>query len=48
MGKRKVVVWAALTLVLAGSLFTVGFQIAGRLQAQDYSLPYRALVFPLQ
>ncbi len=47
MDKRQIVIWAVITLVLAGSLFTVGFQIAGRLQAQDYSVPYRALVFPI-
>ena len=47
MDRRQIVVWAALTLALAGLLFAVGFQIAGRLQAQDYSVPYRALVFPI-
>src|SRR5690348_1521707 len=47
MDKRQVVIWAVITLVLAALLFTSGFQIAGRLQAHDYSVPYRALVFPI-
>lgn len=47
MEKRQIVVWALITLALAALLFVAGFQIAVRLQAQDYSLPYRALVFPV-
>jgi hypothetical protein len=47
MDKRQIVIWAALTLALAALLFISGFQIAGRLQAQDYSVPYRALVLPM-
>jgi hypothetical protein len=47
MERRQIVIWAALTLALAALLFISGFQIAGRLQAQDYSVPYRALVFPI-
>ena len=47
MDKRQVVIWAVITLVLAALLFISGFQIAGRLQAQDYSVPYRGLVLPI-
>ena len=47
MDKRQVVIWAVITLALAALLLVAGFQIAGRLQAQDYSVPYRALVFPI-
>lgn len=47
MDNRQIAIWAVITLVLAGLLFAVGFQIAGRLQGQDYSIPYRVLVFPI-
>lgn len=47
MDRRQIVIWAVLTLALAALLFIVGFQIAGHLQAQDYSVPYRVLVFPV-
>jgi hypothetical protein len=47
MDRRQIVLWAALTLALAALLFIFGLQIAGRLQAQDYSVPYRALVLPV-
>src|SRR5690348_3066935 len=45
MENRQIVIWALLTLLMAGILFTAGFQIADRLQGRDYSVPYRALVF---
>ena len=47
MQNRQIVVWAVITLALAGLLFIVGFQIAGRLQVQDYSVPFRAMVLPV-
>lgn len=47
MDKRQIVIWAVITLALAALLVISGFQIAGRLQAQDYSVPYRALVLPI-
>jgi hypothetical protein len=47
MDKRAVVIWAVITLAVAALLFISGFQIAGRLQGQDYSVPYRVLVFPV-
>lgn len=47
MDKRQIFIWAVITLALATSLFISGFHIAGRLQAQNYSVPYRALVFPI-
>ncbi len=47
MDNRSIVAWATLTLVLAGLLFAAGFHIAGILQTQDPSLPYRALVLPV-
>jgi len=45
MENRKIVIWALLTLLIAGILFTAGLQIADRLQVRDYSMPYRALMF---
>ena len=47
MDRRQIVVWAVLTLALAGVLFGAGIPIAGRLELQaDYSFPYTVLVFP--
>jgi len=45
MENRKIVIWALLTLLIAGILFTAGLQIADRLQVRDYSVQYRALMF---
>lgn len=45
MQKRLIVMWALLTIAIATVLFIAAFQISGRLQARDYSVPYRALAF---
>jgi hypothetical protein len=47
MQNRQIVIWALLTVVLAGVLFGGGIQIAGRLETQGgYAFPYTVLVLP--